>query len=135
MAAERPTKEILAAARKAIERRVNEIRHACGIDVDIGGAGGRVTISLASEEKLDGILPLSFELEPKVICRLQTLGRLDLALEYEVLAPEWSEAFSLEMRSRACRNLATVERLAYLETRLHGGGAAASEAAVAHTTR
>jgi len=132
MPVERPTEEILAAARKAIERRVNEIRQACGIDVDIGGTGGRVTISLAPGEKLHGLLPLSFELEPRVICRLHTLGRLDLALEHEVLAPEWSEAFSPEMRSRACRNLATVKRLAHLETMLHGGGVAASEAAITH---
>jgi hypothetical protein len=132
MPVERPTEETFAAARKAIERRVNEIRETCGIDVDIGGTEGRVTISLTSGERIGGIMPLSFELEPRVICRLHALGRLDLALEHEVLAPEWQGAFEPEMRSRAARNLATAERLAHLEAVLQARRSADSEAAITH---
>ena len=87
MPAERPTEEIFADARKAIERRVNEIRQACGIDVDIVTEIRATAISFTSGKVVHGVSPPSFELDPTVIFHLHTLGRLNLALEHEVLAP------------------------------------------------
>ena len=67
-----------------------------------------------------GFLPIDFELDPRVILRLRAVGRVDLALEHTVLASEWSEVFSAEMRARAQRNLATLELLSALEKRRPG---------------
>lgn len=131
MPGERAPEEIFAAASDAIERRANEIRQLCGLDVNLPTISG-VTTATAEGETLDGKLPLSFDLEPKVIYRLYTLGRLDLALEHEVLAPEWGAVFDSDMRSRASRNLATVGRLAYLDAMLKGGRSVDSEIAITH---
>src|SRR4051812_21566086 len=121
MPGERVTEEIFAAARNAIALRANEIRQLCGLEVTLPDQGG-VMIRLASGEALrHGNFPMSFDLEPKVIFRLYTLDRLDLALEHEVLAPEWEPAFDSDSRSRASRNLATVDRLAHLDAMVRDG--------------
>lgn len=131
MPGEPATEEIFAAAQNAIGRRANEIRQLCGLEVSLPAAGG-VTFRLASGEKLHGNLPLSLDLEPKVIYRLYTLDRVDLALEHEVLASKWEAVFDSDTRSRASRNLATVNRLAYLGAMLRDGRSIDSEIAITH---
>src|ERR1051325_8421187 len=131
MPGEGATEEIFAAARKAIARRANEIHQLCGLEVNLPAEGG-VRFRLASGEVLHGNPPLSFDLEPKIVYRLYRLDRVDLAMEHEVLAPEWEGVFDSDTRSRASRNLATVDRLAYLEATLRGGRSVDSEIAITH---
>src|SRR5260370_10461282 len=87
-----PSEEVLNARRGAarrIDSRINEIRHACGIEIN------------------DVIRSDSWFLEvivkPTVTLELHKRNRLDLAFEHVVLDPAWAAGFSPELRARAKR--------------------------------